>query len=164
MEILNARPYAFLDDAPLEERRTQAVLGRRWLDEETATAFGSLDAAAIERVRGEAWPEAENDDEMHDALQSLGFVGDDEARSHAGWPRLLEALARARRATRVVRAADAAPGFWVAAERLPQFEAVHRARSASLRSTHPGSSRAVHGRARTRSARSCAAGSNASDL
>ena len=145
MEILNARPYAFLDDAPLEERRTQAVLGRRWLDEETATAFGSLDAAAIERVRGEAWPEAESVDEMHDALQSLGFVGDDEARSHAGWPGLLEALARARRATRVVPAAhvpvgraqrdatdaaqcaatDGAPGFWVAAERLPQFEAVH---------------------------------------
>ena len=125
MEILSARPYAFLDDAPLEERRTQAVLARRWLDEETATAYGSLDAAAIERVRGEAWPEAENADEMHDALQSLGFVSDAEARSHAGWPQLLAALARTRRATHVVPAADAVPGFWVAAERLPQFEAVH---------------------------------------
>ena len=137
MEILNARPYAFLDDAPLEERRTQAVMGRRWLDDETATAFGSLDVAAIERVRSEAWPEVGNADEMHDALLSLGFVGDDEARRGAGWRGLLEALALGRRAARVVprerapmegpaaACARAALGLWVAAERLPQFDAVH---------------------------------------
>ena len=56
LEILGARPYAFLDDAPLEERRTRAVMSRRWLDEETAAGLGRLDPEAIERVRAEAWP------------------------------------------------------------------------------------------------------------
>ena len=60
MEVLSARPYAFLDDAPLEERRTQAVMARRWLDAEDARDLGSLDAEAIARVRSEAWPEAAN--------------------------------------------------------------------------------------------------------
>ena len=57
-EILSARPYAFLDDAPLEERRTNAVAQRRWLDPETAADMGKLDPAAIAEVREEAWPEA----------------------------------------------------------------------------------------------------------
>ena len=56
-EILTARPYAFLDDAPLEERRTNAVAQRRWLDPETAADMGKLDPAAIATVRAEAWPE-----------------------------------------------------------------------------------------------------------
>ena len=56
-EILNARPYAFLDDAPLEERRTRAVFQRRWLDPETAADMGRLDQGAIDRVRDEAWPQ-----------------------------------------------------------------------------------------------------------
>ena len=71
-EILNARPYAFLDDAPLEERRTQAVLSRRWLDVESAAELGTLDAAAIDRVRHEASPQIENADEMYDSLVLLG--------------------------------------------------------------------------------------------
>ena len=58
-EILTARPYAYLDDAPLEERRTQAVASRRWLDPESAAEMGRLDPAAIAAVREEAWPEAE---------------------------------------------------------------------------------------------------------
>ena len=52
LEILNARPYAFLDDAPLEERRTQAVLSRRWIDAGSAADLGSLDPQAIARVPG----------------------------------------------------------------------------------------------------------------
>ena len=56
-EILNARPYAFLDDAPLEERRTQAVYTRRAFEPSSADDLGALDPAAIERVRDEAWPE-----------------------------------------------------------------------------------------------------------
>ncbi|MGH7085295.1 MAG: hypothetical protein ACREFN_09940, partial [Acetobacteraceae bacterium] len=71
-EILAARPYAFLDDAPLEERRTQAVASRRWLDPEAAADLGQLDAEAIARVRTEAWPEPVNADEAHDALVWLG--------------------------------------------------------------------------------------------
>ena len=67
-EVLNARPYAFLDDAPLEERRTQAVITRRGLDVKTADEFGKLDQAAIDLVREQAWPDPETGDELHDAL------------------------------------------------------------------------------------------------
>ncbi|HXX92256.1 MAG TPA: DEAD/DEAH box helicase, partial [Planctomycetota bacterium] len=58
--ILNAAPYAFLDDAPLEERRTQAVLSRRTLDVKSAEELGALDPEAIARVREEAWPRPED--------------------------------------------------------------------------------------------------------
>src|SRR5262245_42432862 len=93
LEILSARPYAFLDDAPLEERRTQAVMSRRWLDPATASDIGRLDAEAIARVRTEAWPEATNADELHDALLWLGFVTEAEGSTAAGWQRGLEGLA-----------------------------------------------------------------------
>ena len=73
-EVLDARPYAFLDDAPLEERRTRAVSMRRALDPESAADVGRLDPEAIERVREEAWPEAATPDELHDALVVLGFA------------------------------------------------------------------------------------------
>ncbi len=118
LEVLSARPYAFLDDAPLEERRTQAVMSRRWLDPETASDLGRLDADAIARVKAEAWPEATNADELHDALVWLGFVTEAEARNGAGWEGWLEELARQGRAGRLGLAG--AP-IWIAAERLPQF-------------------------------------------
>ncbi len=73
-EILGARPYAFLDDAPLEERRTRAVQSRRWIDPQQAADLGRLDQAAIERVREEAWPSVTNSDELHDALMLLGYM------------------------------------------------------------------------------------------
>ncbi|HEY3857392.1 MAG TPA: DEAD/DEAH box helicase [Verrucomicrobiae bacterium] len=76
-EILNARPYAFLDDAPLEERRTQAVYTRR-ASESGGDGLGILDAAAIERVRVEAWPEARSADELHEALLLLGVMTEEE--------------------------------------------------------------------------------------
>ena len=120
-EILTARPYAYLDDAPLEERRTQAVASRRWLDPESAAELGRLDPAAIAAVREEAWPEAGSADELHDALMSLGVVtGEEGARS--GWSTLLEALVAARRATRLYAAGRE---FWVAAEMLPMLAAVY---------------------------------------
>ena len=59
-EVLTARPYAYLDDAPLEERRAQAVISRRWLDPDSADEIGRLDEAAMARVREEAWPDAAN--------------------------------------------------------------------------------------------------------
>ena len=74
LQVLNANPYAFLDDAPLEERRTQAVSSRRWLDSSTAKDLAALDPAAIARVREEVWPTARNSDELHDALLLLGLV------------------------------------------------------------------------------------------
>ncbi len=78
-EILNARPYAFLDNAPLEERRTQAVYTRRASEPSRSDGLGTLDVAAIERVITEAWPEASNADELHDALMLLGAMTEAEA-------------------------------------------------------------------------------------
>src|SRR2546421_5974585 len=73
-EVLNAKPYAFLDDAPLEERRTQAVITRRGLDVKSAEEFGKLDQAAIDRVKDEAWPDVGSPDELHDALLVIGAI------------------------------------------------------------------------------------------
>jgi ATP-dependent Lhr-like helicase len=70
-ETLNAKPYAFLDDAPLEERRTRAVNLRRTLPEHQRD-LGALDAEAIARVVLEAQPEPRDADELHDVL--LGLV------------------------------------------------------------------------------------------
>src|SRR5207253_7247930 len=59
LEVLSARPYAYLDDAPLEERRTQAVMARRWISPQDAADLGRLDPDAIARVPSEAWPDSE---------------------------------------------------------------------------------------------------------
>ena len=82
--ILNAMPYAFLDDAPLEERRTQAVMSRRGLDPKLADTLGALDPAAVARVREEAWPQPESAEEVHEALLWMGYVTEGEARL-SGW-------------------------------------------------------------------------------
>ncbi len=121
-EALNARPYAFLDDAPLEERRTQAVQSRRYVDPESADDLGQLDLDAIDSVREEAWPAARSVDEMHEALNGLGVVTDVEASANEEWPAWLGALARAGRATRLVpaNASPSGAGLWVVAERLAQ--------------------------------------------
>src|SRR5262249_12719188 len=106
---------------------------------------GQLDIEAIEGVREEAWPEARSADEMHDALMTLGFVTGYEVSRNPGWANLLDGLATSKRATNLRRpreSGDPAPsaagaealgsrfrgndeGLWVAAERLPQFAAVH---------------------------------------
>ena len=101
LEVLNARPYAYLDDAPLEERRTQAVMSRRWLDPESAADIGKLDPDAIQRVRDEAWPDATNADELHDALSWLTFLTDAEVQRQPGWPDLTDTLAKQRRVTKL---------------------------------------------------------------
>src|SRR5262247_729739 len=121
LEVLAARPYAYLDDAPLEERRTQAVMSRRWLSPETAADLGRLDADAIARVRAEAWPEPANADELHDALVWLGFLSEQEVAAQPNWSGWLAELARENRVTRL-RAPAAT--MWIAAERLPQFRAL----------------------------------------
>ena len=130
MEALNARPYAFLDDAPLEERRTQAVQNRRYTDPESADDVGQLDADAIASVREEAWPQPRNADEMHEALGMLGALSDDEVAHEvargADWKQWLAALAKAGRATRLLREGTGrgARGLWVTAERLRVLQAV----------------------------------------
>ena len=121
LEVLSARPYAFLDDAPLEERRAQAVMARRWLEPETAAGIGRLDPEAIARVRAEAWPDATNADELHDALVWLGFLTEEEAQTEAGWIDWLAGLGRESRAARLF-APQAT--LWIAAERLAQFEVI----------------------------------------
>jgi ATP-dependent helicase Lhr and Lhr-like helicase len=80
-EILNAKPYAFLDNAPLEERRTQAVYTRRAGEPLADGGLGILDANAIEKVCAEAWPQATSADELHETLLLVGALTDTEVRT-----------------------------------------------------------------------------------
>jgi ATP-dependent helicase Lhr and Lhr-like helicase len=128
-EILNARPYAFLDNAPLEERRTQAVYTRRASERNGSEGLGILDVAAIEKVRREAWPEATNADELHDALMLLGVMTSDEAAisihhegNGAAAEHLLKELVAFNRATQL-RSGERT--FWAAAECLPILQTIY---------------------------------------
>lgn len=131
-EILSARPYAFLDDAPAEERRTLAVQSRSFLDPASAADLGKLDPLAIQRVRDEAWPEPVNSDELHDALIVLGFLTEAEGLSGCRdsessaygikWLPLFEELQSSGRATRI-KLADHT--LWVATERLHEFTGLY---------------------------------------
>jgi ATP-dependent Lhr-like helicase len=105
-ELLNSAVYTFLDDAPLEERRTRAVYTRRATEVRSADDLGALDAAAIERVRREAWPIANTPDEMYDALMVAGYVRESEL--SPGWRELLADLG-----PRAVKR----DGAWIALER-----------------------------------------------
>jgi len=120
-EVINAKPYAFLDDAPLEERRTQAVITRRGLDVKTAEELGKLDQAAIDRVKDEAWPEVGSADELHDALLVMGAIPNAEVGSRNAEQQVyFDELARSGRAGTLL----GEPRLCVAAERLPMLEAV----------------------------------------
>ena len=112
-EILNARPYAFLDNAPLEERRAHAVQTRRAGDS-GAHELGILDAAAIDRVCEEAWPQAQNADELQDAILQLGVATTEEL--HRCHPESEKWLAELSGQNRIIRM-DALP-FWFASERI----------------------------------------------
>ena len=120
-EILVAKPYAFLDDTPAEERRTSLVRTRQFLHPEDAVALGVLDQQVIRSVRQEAWPDAGNPDECHDALLILGGITAREAAVH-GWLDWLGRLARDNRACELT-IKDAV--FWVASERLHLWRGVH---------------------------------------
>ncbi|RYZ04006.1 MAG: DEAD/DEAH box helicase [Myxococcales bacterium] len=106
-EILNARPYTFLDDAPLEERRTRAVQVKRGLPLD-ARDLARLDPEAIARVRDEARPVPRDAEELHDLLLSLLVVRADPALSA-----LFEALQGRGRAITVRTATG---DFWCALE------------------------------------------------
>jgi ATP-dependent Lhr-like helicase len=118
-EILNANPYAYLDDAPLEERRARAVQMRRMLPEAVLEEVGGLDQAAIAQVRAEAWPDVRDADELHDVLHTLVALP---AVPHIavtnGWERHFEHLASEGRAAAAVSGGNL---FWVAAERAKTF-------------------------------------------
>ena len=130
-EILNARPYAFLDNAPLEERRTQAVYTRRASERNGNDGLGILDAAAIEKVRREAWPNATNPDELHEALMLLAVMTRGEVLrtvrhgiNGAGAEQLQNELVADKRAAQL--RVDHRK-FWVCAERLPMLKTIYPA-------------------------------------
>jgi ATP-dependent Lhr-like helicase len=108
-EILNANPYAYLDDAPLEERRTRAVVIRRTLNADAAGGIGALDPAAIAQVADESWPVVRDPDELHDALLTLILLPPVEQ-----WQYFFDQL-RAKGRASVVN------GHWVATERLEKL-------------------------------------------
>lgn len=119
-EILTARPYAFLDDAPAEERRTQAVNARRYMDPQEASDLAQLNPEAIIQVCREAWPTAANADDLHDALMVLGFMNTGEGSGgnpvNTDYTSYLGQLIEENRATVLTRGER---NFWVCAERLP---------------------------------------------
>ena len=108
-EILNANPYAYLDDAPLEERRARAVQMRRTIGPDSS-GVAALDPAAIAEVAAESWPAVRDADELHDALLTLLVVP-----PIREWEECYPTLAEQGRAT-VLSSGGA--NFWVAAERL----------------------------------------------
>ena len=138
-EILNANPYAYLDDAPLEERRARAVEMRRVLPESVLQEVGALDAGAIAQVRSEAWPDVRDADELHDVLHTLvglpelagtqhlafgdrGSVDEGQSRWRTDyWSGYFEQLTLHGRAA--VASVDGRR-FWVAAERVRSFRSL----------------------------------------
>ncbi|SDL37424.1 ATP-dependent helicase Lhr and Lhr-like helicase [Modicisalibacter muralis] len=118
-EVVNARPYAFLDDGAQEERRTLSVRSGGGLDLAEAAASARYAPEIVQRVRDEAWPEPRDADELHDALVLCGFVTDAEGDAWREW---FATLAAERRAT-AMNVADAT--LWVAAERLAELRQLH---------------------------------------
>lgn len=118
-EIVNARTYSFLDGAPLEERRTRAVISRRWLNPEEASDLSILDSASIERVINNTRPPMSTPDETHDALMTQGYLLDGEI--DAGTRIILQQLQGAHRAVRYQHGAHC---LWFAAERIPWIKSV----------------------------------------
>jgi ATP-dependent Lhr-like helicase len=122
-EILNANPYAYLDDAPLEERRARAVSLRRTLPEAVLSEIGRLDPAAIAQVREEAWPDVRDADELNEVLQVFvalpeDFVPAKGASVFMRWGDIFRQLLARKRAA---RAAVGGTTFWVAAEKASTF-------------------------------------------
>jgi ATP-dependent helicase Lhr and Lhr-like helicase len=118
-EILNANPYAYLDDAPLEERRARAVQMRRMLPESVLEEVGGLDQAAIAQVRQEAWPDVRDADELHDALHTLVALPENSADHDVSpWKFYFERLISEGRAAMAV---SLGRNYWVAAERARTF-------------------------------------------
>jgi ATP-dependent Lhr-like helicase len=151
-EILNANPYAYLDDAPLEERRARAVEMRRVLPASVLEEVGALDPAAIAQVQQEAWPDVRDADELHDVLHTFVMMPVPEegntqlsavssqvsalrsqqadslleslgSRVTANWHEFFVRLQLGNRATVAV---SAGKRYWVAAEREGWFRAIHR--------------------------------------
>ncbi|HEY7402983.1 MAG TPA: DEAD/DEAH box helicase [Candidatus Angelobacter sp.] len=151
-EILNSNPYAYLDDAPLEERRARAVEMRRTLPESVLQEVGALDPAAIAEVQTGAWPDVRDADELADTLHTLialpeGFAPEGHRAPQETWQPMFEVLRRSNRASRarvpeaLSIAGEGACGpqsswsaaatgcgertFWVSAEKAKAFRAIY---------------------------------------
>ena len=130
-EILNANPFAYLDDAPLEERRARAVEMRRMLPEAILSEVGRLDPAAIAEVREEARLDARDADELHDGLLTLIALPEPRQsdskifqltpEESSAWQTFFDQLVSQGRATRATIQSHA---YWVAAERAKSFAAI----------------------------------------
>jgi ATP-dependent Lhr-like helicase len=126
-EILNANPYAYLDDAPLEERRARAVEMRRMLPEAVLSEIGRLDLAAIAEVREQAWPDVRDADEVHDVLLELVALPEDSdatsitTKPVSAWSDHFSTLTAAGRA---IRAHSGPRNYWLAAEKTKTFSAI----------------------------------------
>ncbi|WP_022949120.1 DEAD/DEAH box helicase [Methylohalobius crimeensis] len=137
-ETVNARVYAFLDGAPLEERRVRAVSQRRWIDPDEAEDLCRLDPKAIEQIRREARPDPRDPEELHDALLGSGYLVENEMAS--AWNPWLETLQGQGRVCRFIpgsglassrhpcredlQGAPSRAHLWIAAENWPQFRAL----------------------------------------
>jgi ATP-dependent helicase Lhr and Lhr-like helicase len=141
-EILNANPYAYLDDAPLEERRARAVEMRRVLPASVLEEVGALDPAAITQVQHEAWPDVRDADELHDVLHTLVIVPVESNRQsvsiHSDWRTGSWAafFERLQSNNRAFVAEAAGKQYWIAAERGRFFHALHpKARAEATEAT-----------------------------
>ncbi len=121
-EVINAKPYAFLDDGAQEERRTLTIASGGGLDLDAAGTLARPAPAAIERVRSQLWPQPRDADELHDALVVLGFLTRAEGEG-GGWRPLLGTLTAERRATEL--ATPSGETLWVAAEPQPEPHRLH---------------------------------------
>lgn len=124
-EIINARPYAFLDPGEATERRTNNIQNRGWMDPAEAKNLAQLDFAAIQAVKLEAWPQVSNADELHDALILAGFLTEEECLMGDGlhgWGDLFRELIAENRASVLTVSND--KKLWIAAERIPQFKVI----------------------------------------
>ena len=124
-ELINAMPYAYLDDEDAAGRRTRAVAMRRALPDSVADGAGKLDQATIDTVRKQLWPDIRDEHELHDLLLSLvalplayvAVEGTGKNRSTQHWPLFFERLAQQGRAYEVMLEGAHA---WVAAERVSE--------------------------------------------
>jgi ATP-dependent Lhr-like helicase len=134
-EIINARPYAFLDDGDAENRRTRAI-SQDPDDLSSAATLSIISVEAQQQVRDEAWIQPRNADELHDGLLQLGFLTHKElcdgnsssgaAGDSARWNSWFSALAEDFRACSVRTVKNGSKNhWWVASERLPEWLLLH---------------------------------------
>ena len=118
--IINAKPYAFLDETEFAERRTNAIKNRRWMDPNDVDDLSKLDVEAIQAVRKEAWPLIRDAEELHDALMLMGFMKSEEGEK-SGYDTFFLELMNQKRAVQVIQENQV---LWIATERINFFKSI----------------------------------------